>query len=533
MSTDENRQAPPRTSPETPSEPQPGHGVLVRARNGDVIRYDSTGLVLRLSDRVIADIAMRLGTPGGAAAAPEPEPIDEEEVLARLEKIDAWNVRTEAGALRFTARLPGRQGQRDFRMERANGTVTADAPGRVLGILAIGGPRAALATTEPAGYPYHILAPGDDIGAVGVAGTETAPVTDLLDPLREMTHEALIAETFLDWQMAKHAPLPLFVIRAETDSSADAAALARGAALDNLLIAAGNIRRAASRLGKSARLYAVVLDFALEDLRHDALGYRDAMLDLMERIKTGLAAIGFDAPVFVARFDAGRPGQAPPAVIEGQWELMWNHGTHRFIGSAPDYMFDFDEYDRPTATSRRRMAEMSAAAIAAEAATTRHDPPLERGWRCPILHLAEIEPGAEPVLRVTARALGPLTLVPGAGTGFARPVGFALVGAATAPRIVSARIDPKDPQAVLLHLDRRPDAGEELRLSYGYGQPDANAVFALRDDWQLDSAAGERLHRWAMPAWLPVRAGGMQVPETASSADRASDAGSETGGEEA
>ena len=72
MSTDENRQAPPRTSPETPSEPQPGHGVLVRARNGDVIRYDSTGLVLRLSDRVIADIAMRLGTPGGGAAAPEP-----------------------------------------------------------------------------------------------------------------------------------------------------------------------------------------------------------------------------------------------------------------------------------------------------------------------------------------------------------------------------------------------------------------------------------------------------------------------------
>ncbi len=35
-------------------------GVIIRAENGDVIRYDETGLVLRLSDKVIADIAARL-----------------------------------------------------------------------------------------------------------------------------------------------------------------------------------------------------------------------------------------------------------------------------------------------------------------------------------------------------------------------------------------------------------------------------------------------------------------------------------------
>jgi hypothetical protein len=40
----------------------PGHGVVVRAPNGDVIRYDPSGLVMRLSDKVIADIALRLGT---------------------------------------------------------------------------------------------------------------------------------------------------------------------------------------------------------------------------------------------------------------------------------------------------------------------------------------------------------------------------------------------------------------------------------------------------------------------------------------
>jgi hypothetical protein len=40
----------------------PGHGVVVRAPNGDVIRYDPSGLVMRLSDKVIEDIALRLGT---------------------------------------------------------------------------------------------------------------------------------------------------------------------------------------------------------------------------------------------------------------------------------------------------------------------------------------------------------------------------------------------------------------------------------------------------------------------------------------
>ena len=38
----------------------PSGGVIIRAENGDVIRYDETGLILRLSDRVIADIAARL-----------------------------------------------------------------------------------------------------------------------------------------------------------------------------------------------------------------------------------------------------------------------------------------------------------------------------------------------------------------------------------------------------------------------------------------------------------------------------------------
>lgn len=483
------------------------HGVLVRAKNGDVIRYDGSGIVLRLADRVIEDIAMRLGdrqpiAPGGK---PAPAPVDAELPRA-LEDIDAWNIRAEADGLRFTARLPGRQGLRDYRMDATGQHIVAQTQGPVQAILGIGGPRAALATTREAGYPFHILAPADDIGGVGVAGIERATRVDRLSRLREMTHEALVAETFLDWQMDKHGPLPLFVVRTETDSSASAAELATGAALTNLVIAAINVKHAAAHLGKAPRIRAVCLDFGLEDLGGSALQYRDAMLALMTRIERELAALGFDRPLFVARFDAGRPGLATDAVVEGQWELMWNHGDHRLLGSAPGYMFDTDDHDRPTEAARHHMAEMTAAAIAAAAASNDHVDPLTRGWRCPILHLAEWEAG-RPVLRVVLRALEDLVLVPGAEQGFDHPVGFRLEGP-EAPRIERVEIAPDDPQAVLLHLDRRPEAADGLHLHYGHGLPDPGAPqCAIRDGWSLRAADGRILHRWAMPARLAVHEG--------------------------
>ncbi|MFV0493381.1 MAG: hypothetical protein ACK5M4_16330 [Pseudorhodobacter sp.] len=501
-------------SPDDPADlskdppPVPLHGVLVRAKNGDVIRYDSSGVVLRLADRVIEDIAMRLEGRFSARAGAGVGPTSSEagDLPQALEDIDAWNIRADGtGDIRFTARLPGRQGLRDYRMDATGRHIVADTQGAVQAILGIGGPRAALANAREADYPFHILAPADDIGAVGVAGIERAARIDMLSPLREMTHEALVAEAFLGWQMEKHAPLPLFVVRTETDSSANAAELAGGQALGNLLIAAENVKHAAARLGKPARIRAVCLDFGLEDLGGSARQYRDAMLALMARVEEEFAVLGFDRPLFVARFDAGRPGLVSDAVVEGQWELMWNHGDHRLLGSAPGYMFGMDDYDRPTETARRHMAEMTAAAIAAEAAGTRHDDPLTRGWRCPILHLAEWE-GESPVLRVVIRAQGDLTLIPSDEAGFVHPVGFRLEGP-DVPRIERIAIAPDDPQSLLLHLDRRPE-GVGLHLCYGYGTPDPDvARCAIRDGWSLLASDGWVLGRWAMPARLPVHDG--------------------------
>jgi hypothetical protein len=469
----------------------PGHGIVVRARNGDVIRYDPTGLVMRLSDRVIDDIALRLGTaqaPQSAAlAAPIRPPLDPSEAL---DGIDAWDVRQDGDWLRFTARLPGAQGVRGFLRHVDGGAILADAPGAVLGLLGLGGPRAALATPGASPFPQHVVAPADDIGAVGHAGVEAAVETDRLEHLRERTHEALVAETILGWQLEKYDPLPLIVTRVETDSAPTCADLAKGRAIQNLIIAAQNLKAAAALMGKKARVLAVCLDYALEDRSADGQAFRDGMLAVMKRVEDALWALGFDKPLFVARFESILPDAGAPAMIDGQWELSWNHGDHKLIYSAPAYAFARDEYDRPTEEARMQMAELTAAAVARGA-----------DWRAPVLYLAEREPGAGDVIRVTAQGETDLILDGADLFNAGAAMGFSLIGDDSGAAIQSVCIAPDDARAVLVTCTKRPQ-GDALRLGYATRGPGA-----LRDGWSLPSATGAALHRWALPATLPITEG--------------------------
>lgn len=470
-------------------------GVILRAENGDVIAYDQTGLVLRLSDRVIWDIAQRLSDPRSPSASGEPAKVDAYGDVT-LDGIDAWDMRTKGEWVHFTAHLPGRQGVRGFRRLLSGGAIVADSNGPLYGILGIGGARAALANPQAADFPQHVVAPADDIGAVGVAGVEEAAQLDTLEHLREMTHEALVADTILATNLDDCRALPLFMVRGETDHSARVSELSQGMAFQNLIRAAENLKHAAERLGKTPRLTCITLDFAAEDVVSSAKEYRDGMLSLMNKIETALEKLGFHTPLFVARLEAGRPG-CTSAVVDAQWELAWDHGPHRLLFSAPSYMFELDRYDRPTDAARRDMAEMTAAALA--------DPD---HWKCPIFHLAERTKNPA-ILRVTARARDGLEVDADDPLAAGVTAGFGLLG--TKAQITKVAVDPKDPQALLLTC-QGDLSGPEVKLTYAVGEISgavaAPLTGAVRDGWSRSSATGRILHRWALPCILPVTGGG-------------------------
>lgn len=463
-------------------------GVILKAENGDVIGYDQTGLVLRLSDKVIADIADRLtqASPAdqGTNTSPDDAAID---VEALLDGVDAWDVREEGDWVSFMARRPGLQEVRRYRKHCDGGAIIADGPGPFYGIFCLGGQGASLGTQGESQFPCHILTPDDDIGAVGQAGEGEVVETARLMPLREQTHEALVAEVLLKDQLAAFGVLPLFMVRAETDGAPSAARLADGVALGNLITSIGNFARAAQSLGKVPKIKAICLDFVLEDVLSDAQAYRDAMLSIMRRIEQEVAVLGFQQPLFIMRAETPQHAAQNSNAAEGQWELSWNNGDHQLLISAPGYMFAHTALDRPTDDGRRAMAEMTAAALQAP-----------ESWTCPVPHLAELNGDT---LKVTFQAAGPLVIDPADPFDAGDAAGFTLEGVENEVQLLSVEVDKTDKQAILMTFDDAPH-GADLILSFACGATPRSAV---RDGWSKPSVVDElTLHRWALPARLPV-----------------------------
>lgn len=482
--------------PDQPKPPEEAvkRGVILRASNGDVIGYDETGLILRLSDRVVADLAERLKLadtgPGSGGAAHGP-------AAALPDDLDAWNIREDGNWITFDANLPGAQGPRGFRRPRAGGAVIAQARGPLLGILGIGGARAALANPGAGAFAYHVLAPADDIGAVGHAGEGHASQTSALEPLREQTHEALLAETLLAERLARSRALPLFMVRTETDTAASTAELGKGRAVENLERAAANLVAAGAALGTGARLLAVTLDYCLEDVSGDPMAYRDGLLALMARLTEAFQKLGLPAPPFLATFDCGTHGITEGPALDGQWELSWNHADHALTYAAAGYMFALDDTGRLTDAGRRAKAAMSAAALTALADGD--------AWYCPLIQLAECD-GKD--IRLTCKAKERLVIDPADPFSAGKTAGFRLIGATNGARIIGVEIDDHDPRAVLLRCSKRPE-GADLTVAYaaaaeGWSGPWPANRGALRDGWERPGPDGARLHRWALPARLEV-----------------------------
>ena len=460
-------------------------GVIIRAENGDVIRYDETGLVLRLSDKVIADIAARLDLKPQAVAA-ESQPLPD-----LPDDIDLWAPRREGDWVCFQANLPGSDGPRGYRRHVLGGAVIAEARGSMLAVMGIGGARAGLGSPGPARFRWHVLAPGDDIGAVGMGGEGEAPPTDTLEPLRELTVEALVADELLARQREAFRSLPLMFVRVETDMAATAHELGIGPAVANLDRGFANLVAASARLGVGAQVLAVVLDYALEDLNGDPVAYRDGMIALMERITRGMAKQGLARPVFLAAFDCGTQTITAGPGLEGQWELSWNHGDHRLVFAAPSYAFRIDDTGRLTDEGRAEKAVLLTEALLAIRGGGK--------WLCPTIQLAE---RAGNDIRLICEAQDALVIDKDDPFGAGPLAGFALDGVTNDAKIKAVEIDKGDPKMVVLKCSKRPEG--EVFVTYahaaapGVGPYPANRG-ALRGDF-----GDATVRRWALPARLKL-----------------------------
>lgn len=456
----------------------PQTGVLIRAENGDVVTYDETGLTLRLSDTVLADLRRRLA--------------GRMDVAGYLGDIDAWDLRADGDWLRFTARLGG-LGARGYLRATTGGDILAEAPGPLCAILSIGGARRAGFVDPKPRYPYHVLAPADHIGAVGHEGTATATPNAGLQHIAHGTRDTLIADALLARRYAAGRGLRLFLTRAQTDGAASVAALGRGRAYRNFLATTDSLVLAAKALDKKPQVLAVSIDFGIEHLA-DATDYAQAMRALLAQIERDLAARGLARPVFLLASDTGDAGVTDHPAMRAQAELAWNHGDHLLALGAPAYAFEHDCFGRPTADALARMAEMDAEAIVALSA--------RQPWFCPLPLLAE---AAGNQIRVICRAMGPLVIDDSLGAGPAG--GFHLAGAAAGNGVQRVEIAPDDPQALILTCAEALPA-EGASLLHAIGGQGGNCS-AIRDDWQgVAPAGGAPLHRWAQPAVLAVHPGG-------------------------
>lgn len=419
---------------------------------------------------------------------------------AVLGDIDAWNLREEGGWLRFDARLE--DGARAYLRPLAGGDVIADAPGPLLAILGLGGPRRAGFNAGPARFRFNVLAPADHIGAVGLEGTARAEPVSALQHLRHRSREALLADTLLAWRHAARRGLPLFFVRAETDASASVEALGKGLAFGNLITALDNLCAIAETLGRPAQVLAVGLDFGLEDVvTADAGALAAGIRALMARITQEMRQRDLPPPVFLAVAETGTARISDHPAIRAMQDLARCPGPHRLILTAPSYVAGQDRHGRPTEAGRQRLAEMDAHALAACAEG--------QGWRCPLPVLAEYS-GRQ--IRVLFDAKEDLVIDARDPFHAGAAAGFRIAGTARETRIRSAKVAPDDRRSLILTCDRVPE-GTAPRLLHACGlEAGADGTgpinrSAIRDTWQALGSDGADLHRWALPADLPLHPG--------------------------
>jgi hypothetical protein len=472
----------------------PKRGVLLRVQNGDVIGFDETGVRINLADSVIADIEKRLNFPAIA------KPVD----ASVLGDINAWDVQSADGWYVFHAHLPGSQNVGHFRRRieavgDAFPSIIANPTTALFGILSLGGTRRAMTSDEAVEYPYHVLSTGDDMGSAGPAGTQPVEENDLIEGLNEQTRDSLVADEIVGRRQQQFRALPVIYVRNETDASSSIEGLVTGTAMANFRQTVANFCAAAASLGLPPKVLAVGLDFTLEAVGDTDEMWLRGMYGIMQEITDLFADHGLRKPLFVAPFEAGTHLISDHSVMRAQWNLAWNKGGHDFFYSAPSYMFGLDGFGRATASARRQMAEMDACAI--ESCNSDLD------WSCPTFLLAEREADRR-VIRCRAQSMNALVIDAADPLNAGRSCGFRFEGCNNNAVVESVKVASDDPNDLLITCDIAPE-GENLKLLYAWGWDRSSDGMpanrgAIRDEWEYQSRTGETLHRWALPAAIPV-----------------------------
>ncbi|NNK67763.1 MAG: hypothetical protein HKO95_13635 [Rhodobacteraceae bacterium] len=451
--------------------------VILRARNGDVIAWDYTGLVLRLSDQVIADIAARLGLGTQSASVSD---------TSALGDIDAWNPRQSGDWIVFDACLSPFNYSRSYRVPARGGDVIADTPGPLMALLTIGGPSASDAYEATARYRHHVVAPADELGASGGGGTVSNWAESGLQTLAEATQISDFADAVVSARHGASRALPLVVARAETDGSTTIEALLSGPAMENLSKVIDGLVKAASSLEKPARILAITVDYGPEDITTDPTSFVATMGHLVDALLAEVHKHGLGEPVILLRCD--RLGMR----MSEQWYLSMLSGRSKLVVPAPGYMFEKDGFGRLTRDGSLAQAAMDSAALDTVLTGER--------WQCPVPLLAERIAGQNNEIEVIVAATEDLVIDSGNPLGAADGFGFELLDeGGTSVAISEIKVASSDARALHLRTAKKLPKGK-LTLRYAMSGPGA-----LRDLWEHPSWHGSpTLHRWALPAELQV-----------------------------
>lgn len=435
-------------------------GVILEAANGPLITYDPSGLTLRLSDRVLRDIALRLGGEDSAFGL-------DPSVLLR--GVDAWDVFREGSFLGFHARLPQAGAGWRFMRHADGGAIFARSHGAVLGVFAFSAGQREPAAGAGLRHPYHVLR----------RPLPEARDRHFLRAIRRAGPSALTADHLAEARFAAHAPMRLHLVQ---DRAAPAGADYGDWLREAFTAEAARLAEVARELGQPAQVLAVSIDLA---------GDVPVLLADLARI-AGQADLG--CPRFTAVFDTGRYWARGGADFAAQARLVWRHGPQDLAVVAPSCIFAQDELGQlsPEGAALRACYEGHAVA--------------DRAWSAPALAFAERD-GAQ--IRATFRASGPLVIDDAPPFARAPHAGFRLHDADGAPldTLRAARPDPDDPRAIIVE-------GEGAMLSYGW--PDGAHAQSGGHYWQHGGALREAapfaddprfgpLHRWALPALQRIR----------------------------